>query len=96
MTRQFSSGRRDRGRDAQAGGGLVGQPLGLAVDAQQRGVLARLADHIVLAAERDAEVAVGDAAVERLRLAVERTERGSRRSRMSFRSPTAPEPPVAR
>jgi hypothetical protein len=55
--------------------GLVGQALGRAVDAEQLGVLAGAADHVVLVAEGDAEVAVGDAAVELAGLAAHRRER---------------------
>ena len=51
--------------DAEPGGLLGGEPLGLAVDAQQVGVLAGEPHDVLLAAEVDPVVAVGDAALER-------------------------------
>jgi hypothetical protein len=68
--------RRDRRSDAQSRGGLSRQALGLAVDAEQVRVLARTADNVLSIAERHAEVAIGDAALELARIAGERSQRG--------------------
>ncbi len=64
----------DRGRDAEPGRRLVGDPLGRAVDPEERGVLARQSQDVLAVAEPHAEVAVRDAALERHRLAVDRSK----------------------
>src|SRR5271166_6188370 len=61
--------------DAEPRGRFCRQPLGLPIDAQKLGVFARLADDVIDASERRAKVAVGDAAIERVRYAAERAER---------------------
>ena len=60
--------RHDLRRDPDRGGALVGAALGVAVDPEQRGVLARArGSRTSRAAEADPVVAVGDPAVERRR-----------------------------
>ena len=79
MKRVIEAGRvLDEGRhrrcDAEVRGALVRGALRLAVDAQQRGVLAGQPDHVVGAAEPHSEVAIRDPAVERHHGALARTE----------------------
>ncbi len=75
VTRQSSSVAATAGAMPELRGRFGCQPLGLAVYAEQVGVLAGQPDHVVGAAQRRAEVAVGDAAAQRVGLAAERTER---------------------
>ena len=65
---------RNRGGDAEARRRLVRDPLGRAVDAEQRRVLAGQAQHVVTVAEPHTKVAVRDAALERHGLTAQRPE----------------------
>jgi len=78
-----------RARSPGAAAASVARALGLTVDAEQVRVLAGPSDDVLALAERHTEVAVGDAAGERLRPAVRGPSEGSSCARMSFNSPTA-------
>ena len=86
--------RRDLGRDPEPGRGGARKRLRLAADAEQLGVLAVQAQHVLDAAELDAVVAVGDPALERLGRTAGRAQRGFEIVHDVSQLPQRPAPPL--